>query len=249
MKKITLKEIMNMDMENLSNLSSAELKQVAQTLYSSANKRIKNLQSSELGKMSPVLATRKKQVKRTAKQVNKAIDKAVKQAKKQGKRLRVKKASTKNLGFSTKGRTRNQVLRDVNQARNLINNEFSTTKGMKNLTEELSTRLNLDKDLSAKQTKRFWKLYNEIETHEINPNEKKEGRGSLRIQEMIAQMVTSSKYIRNDYIIMQAQSLSDEIHEMKREAYKHFEEEQDSYEQDNEEDEDYLNYDDSDLPF
>lgn len=246
MAKLTLKQIMNLDSEALTKMSAAELKQVTNILYSATNKRLNKLQSTQLGKMSPVIATRKKQVQRTAKQVNKAINKAKKKAKASGKRLRVSNVTTKNLGFSAKGRTRNQILRDVNQARNILNNELSTEKGLRALTDELSTRLNLDKGMSARQTKRFWKLYNEIETHEINPNEKKEGRGSLRIQEMIAQMVTSSKYVRNDMIILQAQELSDEIYERKREIYANWEDELNYYEEDNE---DYLEDEDFDLPF
>lgn len=245
--KFTLKDILNLDSEMLSGMTTAELKDVTKVLYSSANKRISQLQKSELGKISPVLKTRAKQVKRTAKAVNKQITKAKAKAKANGKRFNVKKVSSKNLSFSTKGRTRNQVLRDINQARELVENKASTTRGMQEITSELSERLMLDKDLSASQTKRFWKLYNQIETHDLNP--KKGARSnSNRVQELIARMVAQprSRYVRNDEILLQAQSLADDLYESEVEMYEQWKQEEEYLDL---EEENFLDYDDDEIPF
>lgn len=198
-KGLTLDDLLNYSADEINHMNRADLARVAGRLFDIANKRISALQKSDLGQLSPALASRTKSVKGSLRQ----------------KGIRVPKGMKVDLRFSVKGLDANNLRKQWVKAKNFIESKTSTIKGVKEIDREMQKRIDkisdesFDKELTAKQSRRLWKLFRKV----YSEGGVKLTKSSDQVYESIRRMVQSSKYIKNDDIIAAATKRVDEAYD------------------------------------
>jgi hypothetical protein len=131
-KRLTMNEVMNLSEENIEHATKEELAKYTRVLADVGNKRLKRLESTGYDEISPAYLTVEKGGKRG-----------------QGK-------------FSTKGKTRNQLLAEFTRAKGFLNAKTSTVSGSKKLQADVKIRLG--NNVSIDEQKRIWEIYNELKS-------------------------------------------------------------------------------------
>lgn len=203
---MTIEQIMNIDPVTLSRMSTKDLKQVTSRLISSANKRIRRLGKTELGRSSPAYIHAQKEF---------------------GGKFSLKSDQIKNASST---QLHNRVLELHSQVRDYLSKKTSSQTGWKNIRKDVNERLTGESGKPALDTKykqkRFWKAYRKLEEQsqggvlnsKNHPNSK---RNSDRIQKMLYNRISKKGWNRNfDDIINDMTKQGGDIDQAYREEQK-----------------------------
>ena len=147
---LSIEDILNIDPVKLMRLKTEQFKDITQRLVSASNKRIKYLESDEIGKISPAYQKYLREGRKFTskfKDVFREIEDPL-----TGKK-------TKQLVQSELNQLRNEFAR----AKEFLSMKTSTKRGFKKLKKHFETELQADRPMTADEYKNFWEGYRKFE--------------------------------------------------------------------------------------
>lgn len=150
---------------DINKLSRNDLSKVVGRLVSASNKRLRNLERTPIGRLSPSYRSRM----------------GINRYKHKGRSYGY---------FSTKGKTTNQLRQLYGETRGFLALETSTVKGWENVRNEITAGLGIDLSTKRKSNK-FWKTYRQLaEMNNVYGKETPSKLNSEQIQQMLAEQFT-----------------------------------------------------------
>lgn len=147
---------------DINKLSRNDLSKVVGRLVSASNKRLRNLEKTPIGRLSPSYRSRM----------------GINRYKHKGRSYGY---------FSTKGKTTNQLRQLYGETRGFLALETSTVKGWENVRNEITSSLGISLPTQYKSNK-FWKTYRQLaEMNNIYKKNVKSKLNSEQIQQMVAE--------------------------------------------------------------
>lgn len=190
----SIQDIMNLDID-INKLSRGDLSRVVGRLVSASNKRIRRLEKTSIGKLSPAYQSRMKH----------------------GGQF-----STKPIQKLPSQQQTNALRQLFGETKGFLELKTSTTRGWKDLRTGIADKLGIDLDTETK-AKRFWKAYREITESQNIPSKNVRSRyNSERIQELLAtqyNMRGGFNQRRSDVIEKVNQKITEIYEEEQKEQY------------------------------
>lgn len=168
--------------DNLSKLTTAEAREVADRLRSAANKRMKRLRETGVtGKASPAL---------------------------RGAEERIGKGKK----FTTKGKNRNQLLSTIADMRDFMEGKTSTARGWKRVRRAEEKRIGIPKRTSERKRTKFWGMINRITSSNSSTIQalKSLGWDSARLQRYLREQYIDNHDVDEDSLMQKMQDLLQE---------------------------------------
>lgn len=176
-KGLTAKQIMDIPYEQWNKMSTEDLRILTQRLNSVANKRLKRLESSKIGKYSPALQSRKAGRMKTG---------------------RIEKFSSKFNPNMEKDKLAGKMKSKFSEVKNFLQGKTSTFKGAEEFKSKLVSRFpdlrNKTGEISEYKMSRVWKAYHAVGEMKGVHGALGQVLDSTEFQNAIAEAVRDSTY-------------------------------------------------------
>lgn len=161
----TIEGMLNLSAEELKKLSSAELREITNSMVSVANKRIKRIEKAGYGFASGALGQRRTDagmVRKFTSKLSKSVTKKIKPV--SPDMTPKQRARQMKYLHDREVKIQKSYISKIGQLRNFLSAPSSTLEGAKKSAKRIAEDLGATdySELSRNQQKKFWKAYNEL---------------------------------------------------------------------------------------